>query len=83
MADKPIVFNFEGGYELKVLVVDTGHTMDDVAQACADIIVGAETRPQPGTLRVRRQDEEKPYPREMKVGDTDWVDTECIVVYYE
>ena len=83
MAKKPIVFNFEGGYELKVLVVDTEDTMDDVAKACADIIVGAETRPKPGTLRVRRQEDEKPYPREMKVGEADWVDTECIVVYYE
>jgi toluene monooxygenase system protein B len=83
MASKTIVFNFEGGYELKLIGVDTDDTMDDVAKACADIIVGAETRPRPGTLRVRRQEDDEPYPRDMKVGEAHWVETQCVVVFYE
>jgi toluene monooxygenase system protein B len=79
-----VAFNFEGGYEYKLLAVDRDNTKDELAQICADIMVGCEVRPKPGRiLRIRRQEDDKPYPRDMRIRDTGWIETEPIVVYYE
>jgi toluene monooxygenase system protein B len=81
---KHVAFNFEGGYEYKLIAVDLGKTMDEFAQICADIMVGCEVRPKPGrVLRVRRQEDDEPHPRDMKVRDAGWIEVESVVVYYE
>lgn len=84
MSELFVCFNFERGYEIKVLEVDAEDTMDQVAEKAAQIIVGYEVPPNPGgILRVRRQDEKEPHPRDMKVKDTGWTEMEPLVIYYE
>jgi hypothetical protein len=78
-----IAYNFEGGYEYKMLAADPEITMDEFAQLCADTMVGVEVRPREGTLRVRKQEDKEPHPRDMKISETDWIDAEPVVVYYE
>ena len=80
---KHVAFNFEGGYEYKLIAVDPEKTMDEFAQICSDIMVGCEVRPREGVLRVRRQEDDEPHPRDMKVRDAGWIEVESVVVYYE
>jgi toluene monooxygenase system protein B len=83
MASFPLVCNYEGDYGMKLLVVDTGDTMDAVADRARRALVGVVVRrPRPGAvLRVSRHGERSPLPRDLKVGDADFVQMEAVDIY--
>jgi toluene monooxygenase system protein B len=84
MALLPLASHFDGDFVIKLLPVDTAHTMDEVAAAAAANAVGIHVAEQPGrTIRVRKQGASQPYPREMTVADSGLEPTECIELYYE
>jgi len=83
MASFPLVCNYEGDYGMKLLVVDTGDTMDAVADQAKRALVGVVVRrPRTGAvLRVSRHGEHSPLPRDLKVGDANFVQMEAIDIY--
>jgi hypothetical protein len=80
MASFPLVCNFEGDYGMKLLVVDTNDTMDAVADQARRALVGVVVkRPRPGaTLRVSRHGEGRNLPRDLKVGDANFIKMEAV-----
>jgi len=84
MALIPLASHFDGDFVIKLLPVDSEHTMDQVAAAAAENAVGIHVPEQPDrTIRVRKQGDTDPYPREMTVAATGLEPTECIELYYE
>ena len=84
MAIIPLATNFDGDFVLKLLPVDTGNTMDEVAAAAAANSVGIHVADQPGrTLRVRKQGAGTPYDRGSTVADAGLEPTECVEIYFE
>ncbi|MCY1440229.1 Toluene-4-monooxygenase system, hydroxylase component subunit gamma [compost metagenome] len=84
MALFPLISNFQEDFVLQLLAVDSENTMDEVAAAAAHHSVGRRVAAHPGQImRVRRQGSEKPFPRTMKLNDTDLNPMECIEVVWE
>ncbi|MGI6873730.1 MULTISPECIES: toluene-4-monooxygenase system B family protein [Amycolatopsis] len=84
MAVIPLAAHFHGDFVIKLLPVDSGDTMDQVAAAAAANAVGIHVADQPGrTLRVRKQGAETPYPRTTTVADSGLEPTECVEIYFE
>lgn len=84
MAVIPLATNFDGDFVVKLLPVDTEHTMDEVAAAAAANSIGIHVADQPGrTLRVKKQGDEVPYDRHRTVADVGLEPTECIEIYFE
>jgi toluene monooxygenase system protein B len=83
MAAFPLVCNYEGDYGMKLLVVDTGDTMDAVADQAKRALVGVVVRrPRAGAvLRVSRHGERSPLPGDLKVGDANFVRMEAVDIY--
>ncbi len=83
MALFPVVSNFVGDFVLQLVPVDTDDTMDEVAAKCAEHSVGRRVPAQDSPLRVRRQGDPEPFPRDMVLGESGIVPMECLEVYYE
>ncbi len=84
MAGIPLVVNFERDFVLQLVGVDSAFTMDEVAKAAAVHSVGRRVKPRPeGILRVRRQDEEQPFPRSQTVESAGLEPMETIIVYWQ
>ena len=63
--------------------VDTENTMDEVAEAAAYHSVGRRVAAQPDKiLRVRKQDSEEFFPRNMKVKDSGLKPTETVEIIF-
>jgi len=72
MALFPIISNFQYDFVLQLVPVDTDNTMDEVAAAAAHHSVGRRVAPRPDkVVRVRRQGDDRFYPRQVKLGETD------------
>ncbi|POX38573.1 toluene monooxygenase [Streptomyces sp. Ru73] len=80
----PLAAHVDGDFVLKLVQVDTGHTMDEVAAAAAANAVGIHVPEQPGrTMRVRKQGATAPYARTDTVGKVGLTPTECVEIYFE
>jgi|TARA_R110002074_G_scaffold402194_1_gene604398 toluene monooxygenase system protein B len=83
MAAFPINSNFEGDFVTQLIPVDTGDTMDQVAEKCAYHSVGRRVAPQPDKImRVRLHQTSETYPRDMKVSDAGWRPTETLDIIF-
>lgn len=79
----PISSKFEGDFVLKLVVVDTENTIDEVAAAAAAHSVGIHVPDQPGkVIRARAEGADAPYPRQMKLGETGLEPTDTIEFYF-
>jgi hypothetical protein len=88
MANLAVLGRLQYDAHIRVINVDTEFTMDEVAQACAAPAVGYQAQhPNPDKpLRVRlttKDDNAKPFPRDMKVKETSFKHFECLDVYVE
>ncbi|GHE76962.1 hypothetical protein GCM10017786_02780 [Amycolatopsis deserti] len=84
MAVIPLAAHFHGDFVIKLLPVDSGATMDEVAAAAAANSVGIHVPDQPGrTLRVRKQGADEAFPRTSTVADSGLEPTECVEIYFE
>ena len=83
MADFPLSVNFYGDFVLKLLVVDTEHTMAQVAEAATENVLDMHVASQDGVIRVRRAGEEDPFPLDLTVADAGLLPTETLDFYYE
>ncbi len=85
MAQFPLIFNMQYDYGVKLVLVDTEDTMDEVAQKSAYHSAGKLVKavPADAVLRVRLQDEKDPLPRDLKVKDAGFVKMECIQILVE
>ncbi|MGH8595846.1 MAG: toluene-4-monooxygenase system B family protein [Gammaproteobacteria bacterium] len=84
MSALPLVCNFEDGCILTLVTVDTEFTMDQVAAEVAEHFVGRMLPIKTErTMRVRKQDTEKPLPRTLTVQQAGWVSLETIEIFYE
>ncbi|MDQ4116505.1 MAG: toluene monooxygenase [Actinomycetota bacterium] len=84
MALIPLASHFDGDFVLKLLPVDTENTFDQVAAAASENAIGVHVAEQPGrTIRVRKQGDADPFPREMTVAASGLEPTECIELFYE
>ena len=84
MAQIPIVQSLHQEFVLYVTMIETEHTMDQVCEEIAKTSIGFDKNRRSGApLRVRKQGEEKPFPREMKVADAGVGPMETLEFYYE
>ncbi len=85
MADFPLACNFQGDYAMKLLIVDTNDTMDDVVEKAKQALVGVVVKaPKSGdVLRVSRHGEREYLPRHLKVADARFVRMEAVDITVE
>lgn len=84
MALLPLVSHFHGDFVLKLLPVDTGLTMAQVAAAAAENAVGIHVADQPGrAIRARKQDSDSLFPLDMKLADTGLGAMDCVEFFFE
>lgn len=84
MALFPISSAFEGDFCLKLVAVDTEHTMDQVCAAAAHHSIGRSVAPRPGhRVRVRRQGDTAFLPRELKLADAGIAPMQCLQFMFE
>lgn len=84
MALLPLVSHFHGDFVLKLLPVDTGLTMAQVATAAAENAVGIHVADQPGkVIRARKQDAEAAYPLDMTLADSGLAAMDCVEFYFD
>jgi toluene monooxygenase system protein B len=78
------VINFQGDYGMKLLMVDAGATIDEVAQLAKDQLVGVVIKPLPegAKLRVRRHSDEVFLDGDLKVGTAGLVRMEALDILY-
>lgn len=83
MAAFPLFSNFQHDFVIQLVPVDTENTMDEVAEAAACHSVGRRVAAQPDKiLRVRKQDSEEFFPRNMKVKDSGLKPTETVEIIF-
>ena len=83
MAAFPLSVNFYGDFVLKLLVVDTEHTMDEVAEAASENVIGLHVAAQDAVVRVRIPGESEPLPRDLTVAEAGLSPTQTLDFYYE
>lgn len=84
MADFPLSVNFYGDFVLKLLVVDTEHTMAQVAEAATENVLGMHVaRQDDAVVRVRRPGETDPLPVDLTVAEAEFLPTQTLDFYYE
>ena len=84
MSQIPIVQNLYNEFVLYVAMVDTEHTMDQVAAGAATASIAFERNKLPDkVLRVRKAGEQTPFPREQTVADAGIVPMTSLEIYYE
>jgi len=83
MAMFPIMSNFERDFVIQLVAVDTEDTMDQVAEKCAHHSLNRRVRPQQDkVLRVRRHEDGKIFPRDMKVSEAGLRPTETLDILF-
>ena len=83
MAAFPLFSNFQHDFVIQLVPVDTENTMDEVAEVAAYHSVGRRVAAQPDkVLRVRKQDAEEFFPRNMKVKDSGLKPTETVEIIF-
>lgn len=83
MATFPLFSNFQHDFVIQLVPVDTENTMDEVAEAAAYHSVGRRVVAQPDKImRVRRQDAEDFFPRNMKVKESGLKPTETVEIIF-
>ena len=83
MAAFPLFSNFQHDFVIQLVPVDTENTMDEVAKAAAYHSVGRRVAAQPDKImRVRKQDAEEFFPRNMKVKDSGLKPTETVEIIF-
>ncbi len=83
MAAFPLFSNFQHDFVIQLVPVDTENTMDEVAEAAAYHSVGRRVAAQPDKiLRVRKQDSEEFFPRNMKIKDSGLKPTETVEIIF-
>ena len=83
MAAFPLSVNFYGDFVLKLLVVDTEHTMAEVAEAATENVIGLHVAGEGGVIRARRPGETEPLPLDMTVTEAGLAPTQTLDFYYE
>jgi hypothetical protein len=80
MSTFPLVINFEGDYGMKVLMVPTDSTIEQVAQIAKDQLVGIVIKPlKPGArLVVKRHGSDQALAGNLKVHDAGFVIMETL-----
>ena len=80
----PLVINFQGDYGMKLLIVDTGSTIDQVAQQAKDKLVGVVIKPLPegSRLRVRRHADQLFLDGSLKIENAGLVRMEALDIVY-
>ncbi|MEQ8348364.1 MAG: toluene-4-monooxygenase system B family protein [Sneathiellaceae bacterium] len=83
----PILSRFQEDAHVKVVEIEPGQTMAEVAAACAYHSAGVHVAPRPGvTLRVRPTtdgDDAEPWPPEVTAEAAGIKVYDCIDVYFE
>lgn len=83
MAAFPLFSNFQHDFVIQLVPVDDENTMDEVAEAAAYHSVGRRVAAQPDKImRVRKQDAEEFFPRNMKVRDSGLKPTETVEIIF-
>lgn len=83
MAAFPLFSNFQHDFVIQLVPVDDDNTMDEVAEAAAYHSVGRRVAAQPDKImRVRKQDAEEFFPRNMKVRDSGLKPTETVEIIF-
>jgi toluene monooxygenase system protein B len=84
MPQIPLCTSFEGDFIVKLVLVEEGDTMDEVAAKTAAHTVGRTVRGRPrSVLRVRLQGADWALEREATVQGVGLGPMECIEVYHE
>lgn len=85
MSNFSLVCNYEGDYGMKLLMVDTEDTMDDVARIARENIAGIFVpEPAPGTvLRVRKHGLRENLPGDLKVAEAGFVLGETVDIIHQ
>lgn len=83
MALFPIHSNFEKDFVIQLVPVDTEDTMDQVAEKCAYHSINRRVVPVPDkVMRVRRHEDGKIFPRDMRVADAGLRPTETLDIVF-
>ncbi len=83
MAAFPLFSNFQHDFVIQLVPVDDENTMDEVAEAAAYHSVGRRVAAQPDKImRVRKQDAQEFFPRNMKVKDSGLKPTETVEIIF-
>lgn len=83
MAAFPLFSNFQHDFVIQLVPVDTENTMDEVAEAAAYHSVGRRVAARPDKImRVRKQDAEEFFPRNMKIKDSGLKPTETVEIIF-
>lgn len=87
MSAFPILSRFQQDAHIKVVEIEPGQTMDEVAAACAYHSINLHVAERPGkTLRVRPttdNDDAEPWPRDTTVEKAGIRYFDCIDIYFE
>lgn len=83
MAEFALALNYEGDYGMKLLMVDTTNTMEEVVRIASENLVGVLVPPPPpGTLmRIRRHGQSEPLPPQMTIAEAGFISMETVDVY--
>jgi len=83
MAVFPIHSNFEEDFVIQLVAVDTGDTMDKVAEKCAQHSLNRRVKPRPEKiLRVRKHEDGTLFPRDMTVAEAGLRSTETLDIIF-
>ena len=84
MAQIPVVHNLHDEFALYLSVVDTENTMDEVCALAAKLSIAFDQNQKADTpLRVRTLGADKPFPRDMTVGQAGIVPMTSLELFYE
>ena len=80
----PLVINFQGDYGMKLLLVDAGSTIDEVAQQAMDKLVGVVIKPltEGARLHVRRHADQVFLDGSLKIANAGLVRMEALDIVY-
>ncbi len=80
----PLVINFQGDYGMKLLIVDAGATIDEVAKLASNQLVGVVIKPLPegARLRVRRHSDQVFLDGDVKIEAAGLVRMEALDIVY-
>ena len=84
MAPVPLALLFEGDFVVKLVVVDSDDSMDELAEKARDVTIGVHIADQPGkAIRVRKEGSDQPFPRDVKVADSGLEPMDGVNLYFE
>jgi len=84
MTTVPLAILFEGDFVLKLLPVESEDTMDTLAEKARGVTIGIHVQDQPGkAIRVRKEGNDEPYPRDMTVETAGLTPMDGVNLYFE